>query len=95
MEEIQRVEGDNVYAAEIFSWSPSSDSFEYKGSELVLSKISRMKGLEMFKVREDLKCREMVLKWMAANGIEDWKSVAKVLSEYVKDKNNLMKRVES
>lgn len=94
IEEIQRIEGDDVYAAEIFSWSPSSDAFEYKGSELVISKISRMKGFEMFKVREDIKDREKVLKWMSSNGIENWKDVAKVLSEYMKDKANLMKRVE-
>lgn len=94
MEEIQRIDGEDVYAAEVFSWSPSSDTFDFKGSELLLSKIARVKGLEMADVREDIKERQKVLEWMKANRLLHWKEAAKIISQYTKDRQSLMRRID-
>lgn len=71
---------------EVFSWVPSADDFSFKEkSDYVITKIARNKGLDLEDVKKEIKTREALIKWMYENGVMDWKEVARVISEYLRN----------
>ncbi len=86
--EVTSVDKDtgNANTNEIFSWVPGEDSFKFrKSSYYVLTKIARDKGLDVEDVKKEVKTRQALLEWMYENGVMDWKDVAKVISEYLRN----------
>lgn len=82
---VERETGESN-TSEVISWIPAKDEFTMKEeSDYVLTKISRNKGIELESIKEEIKTRERLLKWMYENDITDWKDVSKVVSEYLKD----------
>ncbi len=75
----------------VFSWLPSTDSFEFRGYSWLLGKISKLKGIPVEKLQREIKKRTAVLSWMQKSGIKHFKRVAEIFSEYNKDPEKILK----
>lgn len=68
---------------EVFSWNPSTDTFEEKLAEsYLLKKMADSLDIPMDKLIDELEYRKRVLMHMVEHNIRDYKSVNKVLSKY-------------
>jgi len=86
--EITSIDGETGEAREnnVFSWIPAKDEFKFnKGSDYAITKIARNKGLDLEDVKEEIKTREALLEYMYENSVMDWKDVARVISEYLRN----------
>lgn len=53
----------------VFSWRPSMDIYEYRGSSWVLSKISSEKGISMQNIIKEISKRKEFIDWMCARSV--------------------------
>ncbi len=60
-----------------FTWIPSTDTLEYRGSSWLLNKISTEKGIPMDKIIKEITVRKNVINWMLENNIVDLKDIVK------------------
>ncbi len=74
-------------------WDPVTRKHEMdlEGS-MVLGKISKLTGRSMTDLIEDISRRELVLRWMAIEGLRDYREVGKVIGEYYRRPNVVTKR---
>ena len=68
---------------EVFSWNPSSDTFQENVSQsYLLKKMASSLDVPIEKIVGELEYRKRVLLHMVEHGIRDYRSVNKVLSQY-------------
>ncbi|MBS7616845.1 type II/IV secretion system ATPase subunit [Candidatus Bathyarchaeota archaeon] len=68
---------------EVFSWNPSTDTFNENLSEsYLLKKMASSLDIPVERLLEELEYRKKVLAHMVEQGIRDYRSVNKVLSKY-------------
>jgi len=68
---------------EVFSWNPSSDTFQENIAEsYLLKKMASSLDIPIEKIVDEVEYRKRVLMHMVEHGIRDYKSVNKVLSQY-------------
>lgn len=75
----------------VFTWIPTTDSFERLGNSWVIQKISRLKGTSIENLTAELMRRKKVLEFMKQSGTTHYKNVAEVLSEYHKNPAKILK----
>ncbi len=75
----------------VFTWIPTSDSFERLSNSWVIQKISRLKGTSIEELNAELLKRKKVLDWMKRSGTAHYKKVAEILSEYHKSPAKILK----
>jgi flagellar protein FlaI len=85
IEEIVSVEKDRAVTNKVWSWVPATDTFEFRGGEETLRKISEAKGIPLENIKEELEKRAKVLEWATRTGIKNWRDVAKLISEYYRN----------
>ncbi len=68
----------------VFVWMPSSDSFQFNGSIVMLQKISKLKGISIEELQKEMERRKKVLEWMKRQGIKDYIKVSEIISDYHK-----------
>jgi len=77
---------------EVFTWIPAKDSFRFKReSDYVITKIARDKGLDVEDIKEEIRTREALMKWMCDNGVTDWKDVSSIISNYLRNPKEVLK----
>jgi hypothetical protein len=68
---------------EVFSWNPSTDTFQEKLEEsYLLKKLSKNLDISIEKLVDEVEYRKRVLVHMVEHNIRDYRSVNKVLSKY-------------
>jgi flagellar protein FlaI len=68
---------------EVFTWNPSSDTFQDNTAEsYLLKKMASSIDIPIEKIIDELEYRKRVLVHMVEHGIRDYRSVNKVLSKY-------------
>jgi flagellar protein FlaI len=68
---------------EVFSWNPSSDTFQENiAQSYLLKKMASSLDIPIEKIVDEVEYRKRVLLHMVEHGIRDYKSVNKVLSQY-------------
>jgi hypothetical protein len=68
---------------EVFSWNPSTDTFQEKLSEsYLLRKMAASLDIPIERLLDELEYRKRVLVHMVEHNIRDYRSVNKVLSKY-------------
>ncbi|MBU3905231.1 MAG: type II/IV secretion system ATPase subunit [Nanoarchaeota archaeon] len=77
----------------IYTWLPSTDTFEKRGYSWLLQKISKNKGIALEELQQEVLDRKKVLDWMRKSKISDYKEVANLIKEYRQDKVKFMKRI--
>jgi len=79
---ISEIKDANTFQ-EVFSWNPSTDTFQEKLSEsYLLKKMAASLDISVERLLDELEYRKRVLIHMVEHGIRDYRSVNKVLSKY-------------
>ena len=78
-----------------FMWLPGSDSFERNPYLWLLHKIAKKRGLTASEVEEELERRKRIIEWMLRKGIKRYDEVSKIIAEYYKSPDDVLKRVEN
>lgn len=75
----------------VFNWLPSDDTFEYRGYSWLLQEIAKEKGVTIEDLQKEIANRRKVLDGMKKKGIANFKEVAKVLADYSKNPQSVLK----
>jgi flagellar protein FlaI len=67
---------------QVFKWNPIKDSFDTMNKSVVLKKIADNFGLTEKDIMEELERRMLVLDWMLAKNISEYRDVHKILNVY-------------
>lgn len=74
---------DSSNFQEVFTWNPSSDTFQENiAQSYLLKKMASSLDIPMEKLTDEVEYRKRVLLHMVEHGIRDYRSVNKVLSQY-------------
>jgi flagellar protein FlaI len=94
--EVTGLEGGKPQLSRIFKWNPRLDAVEPTG---VPSKIKRMiaefSGMSGNDIQIELEKRAAVLEWMKHQGIRNIFEVGRVVQEYYRDPEGMLKRVRA
>jgi len=82
-----------ILTNEVFRWDPIEDKFIYTGKSFVLERIRARWDMTKEKITEELRQRAEILEWMKENNIRTFKEVAKVISRYSDNPEELMKTI--
>ncbi len=95
--EVQKVMGDSQSARtnEVFSWTARDDSFRMRGEPFLFDKISNDFGISKSELNQELKDRTRVLKWLQKKDVTRFDKVSRVIAEYYKNKEEIMKMVNA
>jgi len=78
---------------EPFSWvSKTDDRFESSGTSKILNTIRLQNDWTESQLNKELENRKLILEWMKRKNIRDYKTVGKVVSDYHKDPETLLKK---
>jgi len=77
-----------------FVWIPFEDSFEYKGSSWILSKIATEKGLEMNHIIRDIANRKKIILWMIENNITKLDEIVRYINLYQRNPKKMEEIIE-
>jgi flagellar protein FlaI len=77
-----------------FSWTPIDDTFSKKQSSTILDNIRQQFGMSQQELEDEIEQRKKVLTWMHEQGYSNFTEVARIVSEYYKDKESVMKAIK-
>jgi flagellar protein FlaI len=75
-------EKDSIQTEEIFNWYPKFDRYSSLTKSGLLEKQMKRQGISEEEVRHEMSRRQVVLDWMARQGIRRCTDVANVIREY-------------
>ncbi|RLF40718.1 MAG: secretion system protein E [Thermoplasmata archaeon] len=91
----QDPESGRLISVTPFRWvSPLDDRFEYSGGSTILDRIRKEKGWSLEQLNQELENRKKILRWMQKQGIRSYREVGKIVAEYKKDPEAVLKRVD-
>ncbi len=95
--ELQKVVGESASARtnEAFSWTAIDDSFNQRGEPYLFDQISKDFGVSKQKLNTEMERRTKVLEWLQDKGVKDFHTVSDVIAEYYKNKDEILKMVNS
>lgn len=95
--EVQKVLGDSQSARTnvAFSWTAKNDSHRRRGIPYIFDQISEDYGVSKDKLMDELENRTQVMEWLHEKGVNSFEKVSEIVSEYYKDKETIMKMVNS
>jgi hypothetical protein len=77
-----------------FSWiSEIKDEFENTGGSRLINKIKLQMGWSDARIQQELENRKKILQWMMKNDLRSYEAVGKIVTEYIKDPNAVLKKV--
>jgi flagellar protein FlaI len=74
-------------------WNPSDDTYIFNKDSHLLKEIARNKGTTVEEVIEEISRRKTVLDWMLKNNLKDYVEVCKIVNEYYKNPEKVLKQV--
>ena len=75
-----------------FVWNPADDQFYFKKSSKIFEKIARRYGLSMEEIDKEFRRRVYLLYQLTQQRIYKFEDVQKIISEYYKQPENVLKR---
>ena len=75
----------------VYRWSPSEDTFEYRGTSWLLQQISAKRGIDINDLIKEIGRRKKILEWLVKKDITNFKEVASIFSEYEKNREKVLK----
>jgi flagellar protein FlaI len=82
-----------VLTNEVFRWDPKEDKFIYTGKSYVLEKIRTNWEMSKEDITKEIHNRAEILEWMHKNGVRTFKEVAKAISIYAENPEDLMIKI--
>ncbi|NPA75001.1 MAG: type II/IV secretion system ATPase subunit [Euryarchaeota archaeon] len=86
-------ETDEIITNNAYTWNPADDSFNFSGHSYIYEKIATLKGWSQRRMELEVKRREKILKYMEKLGVRYYRDVARIVSAYYKNPEEVMKRV--
>jgi len=83
-----------ILTNEVFRWDPVEDRFIYSGKSYVLERIRGEKDLTREEMTQEINRRRKIVEWMSANNIREFRGVAKIVSQYSENPDEVMKKIE-
>jgi flagellar protein FlaI len=78
----------------LFRWNPSDDTFEFSSDKsYILQGIIEDKGIDEKSIWEEVQRRTRILHWMAKNDIRYYIDVGKVIQQYYKNPQEVLKNI--
>ncbi|MDY6788870.1 MAG: ATPase, T2SS/T4P/T4SS family [Candidatus Nanohaloarchaea archaeon] len=77
------------------SWTPIDDTFSIKGRSNLVNEIRQRFGFTGEEIEEEIEDRKRVLKWMRDKGYTSFPEVSRIVSEYYKDPDKILKAVDN
>jgi len=93
IEDIDQKTGE-IRTNKSFVWLPSVDDFEFRGSSYILQKISKLKSVPLENLKTEILNRKKVIEWMDRKKINKFGEVSKIIYEYYKNKEKIMRMVD-
>lgn len=95
VEEVINVDQESLDAEtfKVIEWDPRSDSYSFNKNSIMLEKISKTKGINIDEIWKEIARRRTVLEWMNKTGKKDYLEVSKIINEYYKDPEKILKQV--
>jgi flagellar protein FlaI len=94
--EVSGFEGGKVQLSRIYRWNPRTDVLEPTGvPSRIKHTIAEFSGLSGSEIEIELEKRAAVLEWMGQRGIRNIFDVGKVIQEYYRGPENVLKRVRA
>jgi flagellar protein FlaI len=79
---------------QVYRWSPNEDLYEFNGVSYILQEIAAHKGVEVPELLKELERRKKILEWMQKKNIVKYIDVVKILTEYRKNPEKVLKEIE-
>ena len=83
-----------VRTNQVYHWSASEDTYEFAGTSYYLQEIAAHKGVEVASLLKELEKRKFLLDWMQKKGMNNYKDVVRILTEYRKNPEKVLKDAE-
>ncbi|MFQ6135776.1 MAG: CpaF family protein [Candidatus Hydrothermarchaeales archaeon] len=94
--EIAGQEGEKITLNNVYEWDAKTDSLKPTGiPSMVKTKITKLKGIGLGDIEDELSKRKMVLEWMVEKGIANIDDVGKVYNRYYSNPEGLMEEIRS
>jgi len=78
-----------------FHWlSEVKDKFESTGGSRILQRIKMQYGWDDKRLHQELETRKDILRWMMKKNLRSYEEVGRIVSEYIKDPQTLLKKVK-
>ena len=78
-----------------YRWvSEIDDRFETNGGSNILTKIKNQNGWDDEKLQQEIKNRIEILRWMQGKNLRSYEDVGRIVSEYRKDPESVLKKVK-
>ena len=78
----------------LFKWIPAGDYFEFASDRsYLLNKIIEEKGVPEKSIWEEIERRQAILEWMKKENIRYYKDVGKIVANYYKNPEEVMKKI--
>jgi flagellar protein FlaI len=78
-----------------YVWNPGDDTFNYSGHSYVYEKISTIRNWSPRRMEIEVRRRELVLEYMEKLGVSNYRDVAKIVSEYYKDADTMIEKIQN
>jgi flagellar protein FlaI len=85
---------NEILTNEVFRWDPIEDKFIYTGKSYILEKIRAKWDMTKNDIIQEIKQRTKILEWMQKNNLRTFKEVAKVISWYKENPDDLLKKIK-
>ena len=83
-----------ILTNEIFRWDPIEDKFVYSGKSYILERIRAEKDISKEAMTYKLKKRKKLIELMNKNNIRDFKNVARIISRYMDDSDQVINELD-
>jgi len=83
-----------ILTNEVFRWDPVEDKFVYSGKSYILERIRGSKDMTREDMTQEIKRREKIIEWMNKNNVREFRGVAKIVSQYAENPDEVMKKIE-
>jgi flagellar protein FlaI len=83
-----------ILTNEVFRWDPVEDKFIYSGKSYVLERVRGEKDLTREEMTQEINRRRIIIEWMNKNNVREFRGVAKIVSQYAENPDDVMKTVE-
>ena len=83
-----------ILTNEVFRWDPIEDKFIYTGKSYILEKIRAKWDMTKEGITQEIRRRTEILEWMQKNNLRSFKEVAKVISWYAENPDDLLKKLK-
>jgi flagellar protein FlaI len=86
----------NVEMNTMFQWIPSEDKIaKVSKSYRVINDVKLYTGMSDNDITKDLKEKEIILEWLVKNQVKDINAVGKIISEYYRDSDGILKKMKT